>query len=297
MVERHERWTVAVLILSLMLSGCGKENSNSEFLRLERSYLKPDMVKEGEPIELVLEVISEKSDLEFEVVWLKNGLPIEGINSFELSSFYFDKEDSIWTRVSIVNAGEVVRVLDIGPVVCINSPPAVTQVEISALNPTTLEATADYEDLDGDSVSVVKKWYRNGAPYYNGEILTTTALHRGDTLFVEAIPSDGETEGRGVKSELVIIGNQPPRIVSTPPHIGANRYVYQIRAEDPDGDALTYSLTRGPDGMEIDPSGALSWVNEEVTDSLYLIEIEVLDRFGGSAVQQFELQVKTGSAF
>jgi hypothetical protein len=297
MVERHEGWTVAVLILFLVLSGCGKENSNSEFLRLERSYLKPEMVKEGEPIELVLEVISGKKDLEFEVVWLKNGLPIEGISSFELSSFYFDKGDSIWTEVSVVSAGEVVRVLDIGPVVCINSPPAVTHIGISALSSTTLKATADYEDLDGDSVSLVKKWYRNSAPYYNGETLTTTDLQRGDTVFVEVTPSDGEAEGRGAQSGAVIIGNQAPRIVSTPPRIGSDRYVYQIDAEDPDGDALTYSLMRGPNGMEIDRSGSLSWVSEEIADSLYLIEIQVLDGFGGSAVQEFELRVKKGSAF
>ena len=297
MVERHEGWTVAILILSLILSGCGKENSNSELVRLERAYLKPEMVKEGEPIELVLEVISGKKALEYEVVWLKNGLPLEGIRSFELSSFYFDRGDSIWTKVSMVSAGEVVRVLDIGPVVCINSPPAVTHIGISALNSTTLEATAGYEDLDGDSVSLVKKWYRNGAPYYNGETLTTTNLQRGDTVFVEVIPSDGEIEGPGVKSGSVIIGNHAPRIVSTPPRIGSDHYVYQIDAEDPDGDALTYNLTHGPAGMEIDRSGSLSWVTEETEDSLYLIEIEVLDGFGGSAVQEFELRVKRGSAF
>ena len=297
MVERHKGWTVSVLILCLILSGCKRENSKSEFFRVDRAYLKPELVKEGEKIELVCQTISEKGNLGLEVRWMKNGIPIESANSFELSSFYFQKGDSIWTEVSVVSAGEVVGVLDIGPVVCINSPPAVTHIGISALNSTTLKATADYEDLDGDSVSLVKKWYRNGAPYYDGETLTTTTLQRGDTVFVEAIPSDGETEGPGVKSRSVIIGNQAPRIVSTPPRIGSDHYVYQIDAEDSDGDALTYNLMHGPAGMEIDQSGSLSWVSDETEDSLYLIEIQVLDGFGGSAVQEFELQVKRGSVF
>ena len=90
-----------------------------------------------------------------------------------------------------------------------------------------------------------------------------------------------EAEAEKLLSDLNISKNQLPK----------------INAEDPDGDALTYSLIRGPDGMEIDRSGSLSWVTEETADSLYLIEIHVLDGFGGSAIQEFELQVKRGSAF
>ncbi len=291
MVARHKRWTVSVLVSLFILVGCQREGSKKQYFRVDRAYLAPERVKKGEKVGLVLETISGHGDIELQVEWRKNGLPIENTSSSELSSFHFQKGDSISANVTLRSSGKVVRVLDLGPVVCDNSLPVIQSVEISASDSTALSAKVKYEDIDGDSVTITKKWYRNGIPIHTGETLTTTSLQRGDTVAVEATPHDGEAKGRFMESTPVIIGNRPPRIVSAPPMISGSRYLYQVGAEDPDGDELSYNLKYGPERMEIDPTGLLSWDRVEGGDSLYIVEVEVVDRHGGSALQKFELKI------
>src|SRR3989344_3162602 len=56
--------------------------------------------------------------------------------------------------------------------------------------------------------------------------------------------------------------NKPPRIISTPITTATENvlYKYDVDATDPDGDALTYSLTTKPAGMSINANtGLISW--------------------------------------
>ena len=56
--------------------------------------------------------------------------------------------------------------------------------------------------------------------------------------------------------------NQPPEITNSFPETATvgEPYLHTVTAVDPDGDALSYSLLYGPDGMEIDPdTGLVSW--------------------------------------
>lgn len=297
MVERYKGRTLPILISILLpLLGCGGGGSRKESVRVGKAYLLPELVKKGERVKLVLETISKDGKIDLEVEWRKNGLPIEGVNSSELSSFYFQKGDSIGAHVEVKSSGKVVRTLDLGPAICINSPPVVLKVEISTLDSTTLWAEVECEDADGDPVTVIKNWFLNGNPVHSGETFTTKLLHRGDTVTVEAVPNDGEANGNRVKSTPIVIGNRPPRIVSAPPRIRGDEYTYRIDAEDTDGDELTYSLKKGPEGMKIDSTGLLSWVKGEGVDSIYTVEVEVSDGHGGSAIQKFELKIKENTA-
>ena len=57
------------------------------------------------------------------------------------------------------------------------------------------------------------------------------------------------------------VNNTGPNITSVPP-LSARatfEYQYQVAANDPDGDPLTYTVEAGPAGMTIDNSGLLSW--------------------------------------
>jgi len=297
MVERHKGWTVSILILLLILLGCERGSRRAGSFRVGKTYLIPERVRKGEKVELVFETISESRNVERRIDWKRNGVPIDNVHSSELSSFYFQKGDTITADVTVTGEDGVTKVFSLGPVVCVNSPPAVSVVEISMPDSTTLSAHVEYEDMDGDSVTIVKKWYRNENPVHTGGSFVTSLLHRGDTVVVEAIPHDGEADGKGVKSAPVLMGNHPPSIVSTPPRVRGEQYVYQIGAEDVDGDPLTYTLKAGPDGMTIDPSGSLTWVRDAHAHSLYTVEIEVMDGYGGSAVQRFELNIEEKTRF
>ncbi len=60
----------------------------------------------------------------------------------------------------------------------------------------------------------------------------------------------------------IVVANRPPRITSSPPlnaSVGIP-YIYNVTAEDPNSDALNFSLSGPPDGMQIDSAtGTITW--------------------------------------
>jgi hypothetical protein len=85
--------------------------------------------------------------------------------------------------------------------------------------------------------------------------------------------------------------NLPPQIVSTPPaSFEAVEYSYQVKARDPDGDRLTFSLESPPAGMTINSAtGRITWPLTGVTPGKYQVKILVRDPQGGEDRQEFVL--------
>ncbi len=91
--------------------------------------------------------------------------------------------------------------------------------------------------------------------------------------------------------------NKPPEITSYPvttATVGVD-YTYNVVATDPDGDALTYSLTTEPDGMLIGiDSGKITWEADDITAAGvgdYDVVVEVKDEDGLSDTQDFTITV------
>lgn len=91
--------------------------------------------------------------------------------------------------------------------------------------------------------------------------------------------------------------NHPPVIVSTPPTEATvgDPYVYEISAQDPDGDPMAIDLVEAPDGMMLDPqTGVIQWVPGTLQTGTYTVEIQVYDCFGASTPQSWEVTVTAG---
>ena len=61
---------------------------------------------------------------------------------------------------------------------------------------------------------------------------------------------------------MTVATNEPPVFTSTPIEVASLgfAYEYQVKTQDPDGDAVTYRLEAAPDGMQIDPqTGRITW--------------------------------------
>jgi RHS repeat-associated protein len=85
--------------------------------------------------------------------------------------------------------------------------------------------------------------------------------------------------------------NIPPRIVSNPittGYIGVP-YQYQVAAIDGNGDALTYTLLKAPQGMEISDTGVITWATGAIGS--YQVEVQVDDGKGGIVTQPYDLNV------
>jgi hypothetical protein len=152
-----------------------------------------------------------------------------------------------------------------------------------------LEAAA--EDPDGDEVAILYEWTINGYPAGSGKGLDAP-LKKGDSISVRATPFDGEEYGRAVVLERKV-GNQPPMITEHYDYsLEGEVYSYQVKAEDPDGDALSYSLKSAPEGMSIGAeTGLVSWVLPDEFNGKAHFTVSVSDGQGAEAEQALTLMI------
>ena len=68
-------------------------------------------------------------------------------------------------------------------------------------------------------------------------------------------------------------------------------YSYAIEALDPDGDALTYEISEGPEGLILGNEGKLSWEPTATQLGQNPVTVVARDGRGGEASQTFQIQV------
>ncbi len=148
-------------------------------------------------------------------------------------------------------------------------------------------------DKDNDAVTLGYEWFKNGEPAGSGD--TISGFKRGDKLSVKVTPFDGKDYGRP-KTLSMEINNSTPKINEYKGiKFEGNTYIGQIKAADPDGDPLTYSLKAAPSGMTIDPSsGSIKWNVPADFKGKTSFTVSVTDGRGGEASQSFNLEIKPG---
>jgi hypothetical protein len=179
-----------------------------------------------------------------------------------------------------------------------NSPPEILSVEYSppvVRRGTDLVARPQVEDPDGDRVGFSFRWYVNGEerPLPDTPVLPGDKFAKGDRIAVEVVPEDGESTGAAYRTGDIEVANAPPRFVTTPPaSFRAATYVYRARAEDADGDPLSYALESGPEGMTVDEgSGEVRWTVGKDQAGEHTVRITVDDGDGRQDVQEFRLEI------
>lgn len=165
-----------------------------------------------------------------------------------------------------------------------NTPPVIRNARI--LPPVahlgdTLTVDVDAGDPDHDPVSYRYNWSVNNT-FAGEENYLNSDLKKGDSVSVSVTPFDGEDYGKSVTLSCAIQNSLPQVSESTPSYDG-KVYSYQIAATDPDGDKLSFSIEKGPEGMKIDSaSGLITWeVRPDQGDSL---EVKVAVKDGSGTV-------------
>jgi hypothetical protein len=159
-----------------------------------------------------------------------------------------------------------------------------------------IEVMPEGSDPDGDLVDFRIDWFINGERLadFNEPVLPGDRFQKGDRIALRIVPSDGKVEGLPFSGQPFNVPNAPPLFVSTPPlQFQAQSYVYEARAEDPDGDALTYRLEGGPQGMTIDAdTGKVTWQIGQEQAGDHLVRIIAQDVEGVKAVQEYTLTIR-----
>jgi hypothetical protein len=196
---------------------------------------------------------------EAEVGWLLNGRDASTtrLYYFDIPELDVRKGDTVQAR-AVVDGREVLS----NVVEVVNAAPELLSARLvpEVFGPgDALGIEVEAHDPDGDPVTVEYRWTVNGRPAGGGKTIGAE-LKRGDSFTVEATPFDGQERGQGISITRKIL-NLPPVITQHYDFtFDGKLYTYAVKAHDPDGDPLAFTLQSAPGGMSIDPvTGLVTW--------------------------------------
>ena len=152
----------------------------------------------------------------------------------------------------------------------------IPEIKTIALEPSkpiitdVLRALPQLENPRMRGVKFTCTWFVNGDDVSGEEstILPSKYLKKGDDVYCKMIAVSGRYQSKEFKSKKIQIQNAPPVINHPPiPHFQIpGQFQYNIDAEDPDGDTLSYKLLLPLDkGIELDSkSGMITWDIREI---------------------------------
>lgn len=224
------------------------------------------------------------------IEWLVNGKVTTTPMSSQFNALGTKKGDKVQARITIQGKEIISNSVKIK-----NSLPEISYIKLlpEVFKPgDTLSVEVSGSDMDGDEVTIAYEWTKNGEAAGNSKRIEVP-LKRGDKVSVKITPFDGESYGRPIVLNKEIL-NLPPMInEDTKFHFDGTVYTYQVKATDPDGDLLAYSLKSAPQGMTINPStGLIQWHVPPDFKGKSPITVSVTDGHGGEAVQNLTLEIR-----
>lgn len=224
------------------------------------------------------------------VAWLVNNAIAEGAASAQFPATNVVRGDTVQARAVLKEQTVLSNVVTIG-----NTLPEISSFKLlpEVFKPgDTLNVAAAGNDADGDPVTIVYEWKKNGVLASSTNNLGSP-VQRGDKITVTVTPYDGREYGSPVVIEREIL-NMPPVISEHKEFtFDGSVYTYQVKASDPDGDALTYSLEPQPEGMTIDAStGLLTWTVPKDFTGKRSVSVIVNDGHGGTAKYSLDMSIR-----
>ncbi len=223
------------------------------------------------------------------IEWLVNDKLVSSPLASQFNTAETKKGDKIQARAAIKGKEILSNIVQIK-----NSLPEISKVRFLPevfKTVDTISVEASGKDLDKDEVTILYEWTKNREPAGNSNRLEVP-FKRGDNVNVKITPFDGEDCGHSVILHREIV-NLPPVIIEDMKFSFDEKiYTFQVKATDPDGDSLIYSIKIPPAGMTINPStGIVKWDVPPEFKGKASVSISVTDGHGGEAIQGLTIEI------
>jgi len=238
----------------------------------------------------VFQVLPENFSIsDARIQWTLNSFPIPGADGTYFNANDAVKGDTI-QAIAIIGKSKVLS----NTVTIRNSPPEISLLRFHPIlfKPgDSLYVDVTGSDPDGDELSMLYEWTKNGDPAGSGKHIESE-VSRGDKIVVKITPYDGQDYGKPsiVRRE---IENMPVTIIENNEFsFDGETFTHKINAFDPDGDKLLYSLETALEGISINSeTGFITWpVPEDFTGEAIMI-VSVSDGFGGKSTQELSFNM------
>ena len=285
-----EKIVVTILIFPLLFASCSKgetENKKTNTGIAGTVYIVPKDAKTNDDLGIIINLnLAKKNTITKSYKWYNNGRLIS--------------EDSVLGRNNFIKGDTIRAIVAINrkefktdDVIIKNSPPIVYSARI-VKESTFLKVTGSANDMDEDSVSLFVKWYKDGNLIGNGKTIPLSKVGNANNLYALVTPFDGTDSGSTYKTLTYSVKNAAPVITSSPPtHLKGGIFVYQVKAEDPDGDPITFSLVTPPEVAKIDSkSGLVKYTVPTKVLGNIDFTIKASDNHGNYSLQKFSYKIK-----
>jgi hypothetical protein len=264
---------------------------------IRTARLLPDPLVLNGPITVDIQAEDpDRNALSFRYKWFVNGALVPGHEKHELAPERLKRGDRVNVEVIPFDGTAEGAPYRTQPTVVGNSPPVVSSIlfEPSQVAPgDRLRARVQALDADRDDIRLTFRWWRNQNLLKEGEEseIETVGFSVKDIVRVDVTPHDAGSRGQAVSSGAMVLGNSPPKILSTPVMpTSREHFEYAMQAKDAEGDPITYLLETAPPGMSIDKAtGQISWKIPADLTGTHRVRVVAEDGQGGSAFQEFDL--------
>jgi Putative Ig domain len=252
------------------------------------------------PISVEVDAADVDGDLiNYEYRWWVNDTIFRDAITQTVSTELFKKGDKVMVEIVAYDGKAKSPAFTTEPVEIQNGKLGISRVSLELesrpASTARLKAKIDAVDRHDQDIRYTYRWWRNDTLIKEGheDFLDTAGLARKDAILVEVIPDDPDLKGTSYKSPPAVIGNAPPKILSSPSTPDRQgHYQYRVQADDPDGDSLLYALETAPPGMIINSaSGQITWTISPELVGTHRVKISVDDGQGGLAWQEFEISI------
>jgi hypothetical protein len=147
------------------------------------------------------------------------------------------------------------------------------------------------KDDDKERIKYRYQWFiNNELTTYNTN--TITGFKKGDKISVKITPSEGDRVGQ-TKVLSVEVANVTPKVVENKSiSFDGKLLSYQVKAVDPSGGLLTYSLADAPKDMSIDSqTGVISWQANPENYGQYNIKVKISSNNGAETIYPLKLEI------
>ncbi|WP_369983893.1 Ig-like domain-containing protein [Thalassolituus sp.] len=210
----------------------------------------------------------------------------------------FNGDDSFTVQVSDSELTDTISVaVTVNPV---NDVPVITEGDNVTLTvDEDVEGTVTFNatDVDGDTLtwSITTAATSGIVTQTGSQFSYSPSVNYSGTDTFSVQVSDGTATGTSTVSVTVVAVNDAPVVTSAPVTSASEYqvYAYDVTASDAEDDAITYSLTTAPAGMEITSAGEIRWIPEAAGD--YDIVISAADS-ADAGTQSFTITVNAEPA-
>jgi hypothetical protein len=121
---------------------------------------------------------------------------------------------------------------------------------------------------------------------------TISGFKKGDKISVRITPSDGADPSQPKVLNIEIINVTPKVVENKKISFDGKLLSYQVKAVDPSGGPVTYTLSDAPKGMSIDnQTGLINWQVKQEDYGQYNIKVKISNNSGAEVVYPLNLDI------